>query len=170
MAQETKSKSLICPKCGQKIIGTGFPYKGKIYCSYDCVNEVVAQDEAREAQLKELYSFIKKCFQIQELPPSIIEVINQKLSATDEIDKKTVGGIQKTIEYYFNILNQSTDIKYIGWILNTYYLEAKRYYARQREIREANKLVNINVPPIVVKINPKEPNKKKNINYNMNDL
>lgn len=99
---------------------------------------------------------MKELFQLNEIPEDVVNTINRFLEKG-----KTLNGIQKTLYYYYQILeNKSLDIKKIKYIIEEYYDQTKKYFIKQSEIKKINENFVDNSRVVTVKINPDELFKK----------
>lgn len=162
--------AFICTNCGQKIVsGATYKYKNKNVC-ISCFNKLIQQDIQIQQARKNLYQYICQLFSLTECPYEIINAIDRL-----EKDGKTINGIKATIYYYYSILGNeyNPDHRYYFFkIVNENYYITRDYFKKQKEIREINDKIDINVPPIHVQVAPNELGKKRRhqIKYKMEDL
>ena len=157
------SNALTCARCGQRIVGNGHRYLGKVYCS-TCYDEVMEETMALENDKQELYDYIKNLFGKSECPNEVIFMIDQQLRTG-----KKVRGIQATLYYYYEILGHDTNnILGLGRVLQEQYENARDYTEQVNKNQELNRQVNLNVEPKNIKI--PRPCSKKRLKYKLEDL
>ena len=155
--------NLVCAKCGQRIIGNGSRYRGKIYCN-SCYDQLMAEEAAFEQDKKELFAYIKELFGEQECPGEVISTVEYALR-----NGKKIRGIRATLYYYYELMaNEPNNIYTVSRVIKEQYDNARVYIEEQNRIMEENKKVDLNVPPVVVTIS--RPRSKKQIKYRMEDL
>lgn len=153
-----------CAKCGNRIISNIHKFQGNLYCDH-CYELIMEEAQKLEDEKQKLYNFIKELFSINELPELAIYIIDKALK-----EGKKLSGIRGTLNYYYRILGKSTDdILNIGRIIQFEYDNACKYYEEARRIQALNEQVNLNVPPINVKIKSTR-NERKKPNYNMEEI
>ena len=157
------SNILTCAKCGHRIIGNGSRHLGKTYCNacYDqIINELAELEKAKE----HLYNYIKKLFGEAELPSDVISIIDYNLK-----NGKKPKGIEGTLYYYYEVLgHEPNNLYFIGKVIKEEYAHARDYMEERKRIMDANKEVDINVPPVTCTI--ERPKNKVKIKYRMEDL
>lgn len=101
---------------------------------------------------------------MQECPEYVLYVIDRSVK-----EGKKLSGIKGTLTYYYNIKGNAPDnVNFIGAVIQREYNNAAQYFEEQRKIRATNEQVDINVPPVTVKISPSGSKKKQK--YRMEDL
>jgi hypothetical protein len=153
----------VCNVCGKVLrlpYDRAYRHGAKLYCE-DCETqrkisnaqskktvETVAEDQE---QKKELYALIRKLFQISEVPDKWIFQIDRLIK-----DGKTYGGLAYTLNYAINYLGFTPDSEYgVTGIINMYYTEAAKNYAKEEEIRSHNE--DFDHQSEIVKIRMKPP-------------
>ena len=58
----------------------------------------------------------------------------------------------------------------ISFVIKTEYENARKYFAKQQEIKRKNAEVDLNLPPMTIKINPEQGNTKKSLPFKIEDL
>lgn len=160
--------SVVCAQCGQRIIGVGNRAYGKVYCN-SCYESLMAEAQKNEIAKHELGDYICKLFSILECPPSAFYSIDMAVR-----DGRKISGIKGTLYYYYEILGHPADkdnIGMLGFIIKTEYENASRYFSKQKEIRKKNAEVNLDLPPVTVKIDVnRETKQKKVMPFKIEDL
>lgn len=156
-----------CYKCKKKCVGSGYVYQKRKYC-YDCFQEFTKELEKEEKQRQELYQYIKQLFMITEIPVEVLNAISREVN-----DNKKLSGIKLTLKYYYEIEgNPPNSPTQIIFVIRDFYEEAKKHYAKVREIREHNEQIDLNVPPVTVKLTLDDlsTKNKERFSYNIEDL
>ena len=118
-----------------------------------------------EEEKQKLVLFIKELFAIQECPELVLYAIDRALK-----EGKKLSGIKGTLIYYYNIKGNAPDnINIIGTIIQREYANASKYFEDVRHIKAVNEQIDINVPPVTVKIKTGGSRHKKR-KYRMEDL
>lgn len=161
------ASALICAKCGNKIIGTGLKRLGKLYCRA-CYEQVIAEYDEQEKAKEELYTYIRQLFNISEIPSEVVNVIDYNLK-----NGKKINGIGSTLKYYFEYSDtyheaDSAALSMLGKIIRENYDKAREWGAQRNQVLAYNETVDLNVPPVTVKI--ERPKNKSKIKYRMEDL
>lgn len=157
------ASALVCARCGHKIIGNGSRHLGKLYCNA-CYDQIIAELNELEKAKEHLFQYIKKLFGEVDLPSDIISIIEYNLK-----NGKKPRGIEGTIYYYFEVLgHEPNNIYLLGKVIRDEYEHARTYMEERKRIMEANKDVEIDVPPVIYKI--ERPKGKRKIKYRMEDL
>ncbi len=118
-----------------------------------------------EEEKQRLINFIKDLFSVQECPEVVLYALERAIK-----DGKKLSGIKGTLVYYYQELGNSPDnITIVGNIIQRYYEKAAEHFKKKKEQRAINEKIDINVPPVIVKIrsSTKEIKKPK---YRMEDL
>lgn len=158
---------LVCAKCGQRIIGVSKRAYGKTYCA-GCYEELVATIEQSETEKKELMNYICKLFALPDCPSDAEYAIDAAVR-----DGKKISGVRGTLYYYFEILGHSADanaVHSVNYIIKTEYDNAHKYFIRQRNIKEQNAKVDLNLPPVTIKIDLNRKTKENKISFRIEDL
>lgn len=143
----------ICNKCGRHLDGIRYDIDGRGYC-HDCYQSILLDKQEVELQKSELYAYICRLFQVNDLP-------SETVASLDRIIKngKKIKAIQLTLHYYYEIENHNIDrvqLCNIGYIIDNNYERTRQYLTSVKEIQAKNKEVNLDVPPVTIKINPKK--------------
>ncbi len=157
-------KGVPCSQCGNSIIGSVRKYQGKIYCEH-CYEVVMAEAQRFEEEKQKLINFIKDLFSVQECPEVVLYALDRALK-----DGKKLSGIKGTLVYYYQEQGNAPDnISLVGNVIQKHYDKAAEYFKKKKEQRAINEKIDINVPPVVVKVHSstKEVKKPK---YRMEDL
>lgn len=113
--------------------------------------ETVAEEQE---QKKELYAVIRKLFQISEVPDKWIFQIDRFVK-----DGKTYAGMAYTLNYAINYLGFPSDSEYgISGIINMYYTEAAKNYAKEEEIRLRNEDFDHQTETVKIRLKPPKTN------------
>ena len=160
------SNTCSCQDCGSKIIGMKYTHNGKNYC-YACYKKLQDLLVEQENQKQALYKYIKELFGIAEIPTEVLSFIDRELS-----NGKKIKGMEHTLRYYYEIEGHSpSSVNNIIYIIMNQYEAAKNYAINNKKLQKQNAAVDLNVPPVVVKIDPRNlvsrAQKKK---YKMEDL
>ncbi len=154
----------VCSKCGNKIITGVRKYQGKLYCEH-CYEIVMEEAQRFEEEKQKLISFIKELFSIQQCPELVLYALDRAIK-----EGKKISGIKGTLIYYYNIRGNAPDnINIIGSVIQREYTNASKYFEGIRHIRSINDQIDINVPPITVRLKKNRETFKKR-NYKMEDL
>ena len=154
----------ICSKCGNKIVTGIRKYQGKYYCAH-CYDQIMEEAQRFEDEKQKLVLFIKDLFMIQECPEIVLYVIEKALR-----EGKKLSDIKGTLLYYYNIQGNAPDnISYIGTVIQREYANAAKYFEETKRIKAANEAIDINVPPVVIRIHTADQKRKK-MKYRMEDL
>lgn len=155
--------ALVCAHCGQKIIGNGYRYLGKVYCGA-CYEKAMQESMALEAAKEELFGYVKNLFGKTDCPPEVIYMVEQNLKTG-----KKIKGIRATIYYYYEVKgHEPNNIFFLGKVISEQYENARQYVEECARIAEVNRLTNLVVAPNNVKV--RQPRRKKEIKYKMEDL
>jgi hypothetical protein len=119
-----------------------------------CYNQNISLIEEQEEQRKDLLQYIKKLFKIIIIPEEWLIQIDNYIK-----EKKTYTGIQKTLYYFYEILDNTILTTYGLSIVKYKYDEAKQYFMKIYETIENNKQVDLT--PKIVNITITNSNKKK---------
>lgn len=156
---------IICSRCQQRIVANVYRLNGKTYCG-NCYDQLMQELTAQSIAKEELINYIKLLFGKSECPNEVIYAIDQAVK-----QGKKIKGIKATLYYYYELTGHNIDnIYYIGKVITEQYDNARNYIQKQKEINEANKNVDLDVPPIHVTIKKGGPKRIVNINYKMEDL
>lgn len=154
-----------CSKCGNKIISGVHKYQGKFFCA-QCYEQVMEEVQRFEEEKQKLVLFIKELFAIQECPELVLYAIEKALK-----EGKKLTGIRGTLIYYYTIKgNPADNISVIGTVIQREYMNAAQYFKEVKQIREINDKVDINVPPVVIKLPEGQQKRRKQPKYKMEDL
>lgn len=153
-----------CPRCGKLLIPNNrVSCNGVSYCK-DCISIVALEEKKKEQKRQELYGYIKTLYDIDTVPDVTVEIIKNLVEKKD----KTYNGIQQTLRYYYEILEQQPrDINKLRWVVLEQYDNAKQYLIRQKEISKHNQEFVDKSQTITYKINADDlfkPKKKDSIN------
>ena len=105
---------------------------------------------------------------ITEIPVEVLNAISREVN-----DNKKLSGIKLTLKYYYEIEgNPPNSPTQIIFVIRDFYEEAKKHYAKVREIREHNEQIDLNVPPVTVKLTLDDlsTKNKERFSYNIEDL
>lgn len=158
---------LVCAQCGQRIIGVGKKAYGKVYCE-SCYEALMNNIQKNESAKKELTDYICKLFVSRDCPEDVIYAIDTSIR-----DGKKISGIKGTIYYYFEIMGHQADlstIHTINFVIKTEYENARKYFMKQQEIKRKNAEVDLNLPPVIIKINTEQGRKKDPPPFKIEDL
>lgn len=157
-------EATLCARCNNHIIGHIRKYRNNLYCDH-CYNEILLEQQKFEEEKNDLYLFIKKLFSTDEIPFNVITSLDRIID-----EGKKISGIRGTLTYYYQVQgNSPDDINIIGGMIRREYNNASAYFAEAKRIREVNATINIDVPPVTVRIkstNTRRPKSK----YKMEDL
>lgn len=153
-----------CPKCGKPLVlSNKVSCNGVSYCR-DCLSIVIQEEKKQEQKRQELYGYIKKIYEIDYVPEVVEDIIKNLI----EKKEKTYNGIQKTLYYYYEILEKRPrDITKFRWVILSFYEETKQYLIKQKEIMKRNQEFVDNAKIVTYKIDADElfkPKKKNSIN------
>ena len=167
MATNTGSTKSTCYGCGQRILGWPYPLKGHNYC-YECFQTAQQEVEKEEQEKEILYHTIRRIFKVSEIPSEVLNAIERELKSG-----RKIRGLESTIKYYYDIMeNPVGPITNLGFILHDQYDNAKNYVARISAIMRHNDTVDLNVPPVTVKVtrDSLRPIRNDDISYKIEDL
>jgi len=140
-----------CPVCEERFYKSEVDYvkKGKRYYHKECMKKVEDTKDANSLVYKEeLFDIIKKIFNIEYPTPRIIKQVKS-------FKKKgyTYFGMQKTLEYFFILQNNSVKKARGGiGIIPYVYDEASDYYKKVKQSKESkNKEVELEQKVVKVK-------------------
>lgn len=156
----------ICSCCGNRITSVKYNLNGKTLC-YSCYYKAGQQTESLEQQLQPLYDYIKEIFGLADLPAVVVSQIKAEINGG-----KKISGIMATLKYHYTIMGAHVgSVEYIKYIIRDQYENAKAYYEQMKKLKQQNAQVDLNVPPVVVKVTPESLKKEKpKFGYNIEDL
>lgn len=154
-----------CSRCGNRIITGVRKYQGKFYCEH-CHDLIMEEVMRFEEEKQKLILFIKDLFAIQECPEVVLYAIDRAVK-----EGKKLSGIKGTLIYYYSIKGNATDnINNIGNVIQREYANAAKYYEDVKRIKAINETIDINVPPVTVKVHEGKQKRRKKAKYKMEDL
>lgn len=127
--------------------------KQKTAQSKKTVETVTEEQEAK----KELYTLIRRVYQVSEVPDRWIYQVDRLIK-----DGKTYAGLTYTLNYAVNYLGIQVDSTYgISGLIEMFYEEAAKNYAKEEEIRSRNEVFNHNSETIKIKMRAPKTTKWK---------
>ena len=156
-----------CAGCGKELIGISYPHGGKSYC-LDCHEAILSELLKAEEQKTALYNYIRELFNIGEIPEMVLMAIDRELKSG-----KKIKGIQSTIKYYYEVEgHEAKNIDYLSFVIKDQYDNARKYSEYIKAQQEHNSKIDLNVPPVVIKIDPKKNynGNRKKTSCNIEDL
>lgn len=160
------NKSASCCECGARLLGVAFrELGGRKYCEKCYAKAVAAKLEFDKAQ-EDLYAYIREIFGVESIPPEVSGAITKAIS----YDHAQWKGLKATIWYYYKILGNKPVIEFLPKVLREQYESARAYLVKQRELREKNMKVDLNVKPRVVVVRRDNHSNRNVPKYRMEDL
>ena len=105
----------------------------------------------------------------ESMGESVVKILKYTSKPSITGAKVEMEGIEGTIYYYFEVLgHEPNNIYLLGKVIRDEYEHARTYMEERKRIMEANKDVEIDVPPVTYKIDRPKGNRK--IKYRMEDL
>lgn len=153
-----------CNRCGNRIITGVRKYQGKLYCEH-CYELLMEEVQRFEEEKQKLILFIKDMFSIQVCPEHVLYAIDKAIK-----EGKKLSGIRGTLVYYYTIKGNAPDnINYLATVIQREYENASQYFEEVRRIKAVNEQIDINVPPVTVRVRTGK-NARKKSKYKMEDL
>lgn len=162
---DNMAKKATCPKCTKEVQGNeNFKiYKNKkyhIHCYKELVNELYNKTTTQSDSKQELYDYICKLFNLEELTPMIKAQIDKYYTEYEY----TYDGMKYTLKYFYETLeNDKSKSKGIG-IIPYMYIEAKEFYLQKDYLSNCDIDIEKCIIPKKVKIKPIDYSKQKLIN------
>ncbi|MCF0115482.1 MAG: hypothetical protein HUJ56_09025 [Erysipelotrichaceae bacterium] len=146
-------------------MGNGHKCAGKPYCRH-CYEELLEEIRIEEEAKEQVYQYIRDLFVRDECPPDVVRAIDNALK-----NNKTLSGIRGTLYYYYERMGNSTsNIHTVTRVIEDEYENARKYFARQREIKKLNEEVSLDIEPITIRMQAPQGVPKKDRGYTMEDL